>query len=106
MPKILIAQQNTLLLTQIGTIGRDVFERIQLPTQFKMIKALVYNPINNSVIMSEDALNIIVEYNMETQEYTVLVEDDLVNVTLIDIGIILMQNLNKYFYISVESFQN
>lgn len=87
-PKLLVAYQNTLLVTQMHAVGRDVFEEVRLPPQIKAINALVYNPINKSVIISDDISKKIVEYRMQSQEYQILVERDLMNVTCLEMGML------------------
>lgn len=69
-------------------VGRDVFEEVWLPLQIKAINALVYNPINKSVIISDDISKKIVEYRMQSQEYQILVERELMNVTCLEMGML------------------
>lgn len=86
LPKLLLAQQNKLLITRVNSIGRDTFDQIHFPPEIKAINALVYNPLNNSVIISDNISKNIVEYKMGSNDFTVLVDSDLIDATLIDFG--------------------
>ncbi len=97
--KLLLAQHDNLFVTRITAVGRDIFEHVALPPIIKSINALVYNPVNNSVIISDIVSKIIFEWKFETQVCNILVEKDVVNVTLMDIGMSLMLikiDLKKY----------
>lgn len=70
----------------MNTIGKDVFEQMHIPPEIKSINALVYNPINDTIIIYDEFSKNIVEYKIASDEFTILVEDDLINVTLIEFG--------------------
>lgn len=71
---------------RVNTIGKDVFEQIPLPSQVKNINALVYNPINGTIIISDGYARKIFEYSIKTMEFSVLRESGIVNVTSMDLG--------------------
>ncbi len=85
-PKLLLAQKDVLLAMRVNTIGKDVFEQIPLPSQIKNINALVYNPINGTLIISEGYSRKIMECSTKTMVCTVLIENGIVNVTSMDLG--------------------
>lgn len=84
-PKILSAQRNSLfIMPVVNTIGKNDFRLKALPSNVTDIKALVYNPINSTVILSGGGK--ILEYDLKSGKLTVLVEDGILNVVAIEIG--------------------
>ncbi len=76
-------------MSRINAIGRNVFERVDLPPQIKAISALVYNPINKSVIISDDISRKIFDYKMKSKENEILMQTNLVNVTCLEMGMLI-----------------
>jgi len=85
-PKLLLVHHNQLLITRVNTIGKDVFDQIYFPPEIKAINALVYNPINDSIIISDNVSKKIIEFKISSYDPTVLIDNDLMDVTLIDFG--------------------
>lgn len=87
-PTLLLAHKNKLLMMQLDTVGDDVFMENRLPAQITEISAVVGNPINLTLILSDSKLKQIVEFTPSIEQpsnYWVLVEGT-VNVTHISIG--------------------
>ncbi len=77
---------NTLFSMQIGKIGNNIFDEIPLAPEIKEISAMVYNPIHQTIIISDNQSKQIFEFHLKTNAVTLLVDKDIVNVTSIDIG--------------------
>lgn len=75
----------------VNTIGLNNFQLNTIPSNIKDIKAMVYYPINKTVIFAD--VRKILEYNLETRKIDVLVENGISDVTAMEIG---KFQLNKF----------
>lgn len=72
-------------MMRFNSIGRDIFEAISF-SELKSINALVYNPINNTIIISDSSHKKIYEYSINKKKLNVLIAHHLDNVRGMDIG--------------------
>lgn len=72
-------------MIRFNTIGKDIFEDFVIPN-VKAIGALVYNPINHSIILFDSASRKIIEFSLQLNSSNVLVDQDLNTVVGLDIG--------------------
>jgi len=85
LPKLVVAFKSTIKTMRFNSIGTEVFESITLP-QLKSITAIVYNPINNTIILSDTGAKKIFEYSFSKKRLTVLIDQHLDSVKGMDIG--------------------
>lgn len=93
VPKIFLAQNTTLLSTEVGAIGTKVFQEVPLPSRIRSIDALVYNPMSESIILYDGIRKKIFNFKHKSNELDLLVEKGLVNIVSMDIG----KNIKYHF---------
>lgn len=72
-------------MMRFNSIGREVFNTVTF-SQLKTITAVTYNPVNNSIILSDSPSKKIYEYNIKRNRLTVLIDQHLDMVKGMDIG--------------------
>ncbi|ODM90172.1 Low-density lipoprotein receptor-related protein 4 [Orchesella cincta] len=82
--KLVIAFKSTIKTMRFNSIGTEVFDSIVLP-KIKSVSAVVYNPINNTVILSDTGAKKIYEYSFKTKRLSVLIDQHLDSVKGMDI---------------------
>ncbi|CAL8127285.1 unnamed protein product [Orchesella dallaii] len=84
LPKLVVAFKSTLKTMRFNSIGTEIFDSITLP-QIKSISAVVYNPVNNTIIISDTGAKKIYEYSFTRKRLTVLIDQHLDSVKGMDI---------------------
>lgn len=84
--KLAVAFRGVLKTMRFNTIGKDVFEAIPMPN-VKSIEALVYNPVNHTMIFFDSASKKIYEYSFNRKRTSVLIDHHIDTIVGLDIGI-------------------
>ncbi|CAL8080455.1 unnamed protein product [Orchesella dallaii] len=82
--KLVVALKNTIMTMRFDSIGTQVFDSTTIPN-IGRIGCIIYNPVNNTLILSDTETRKIYEYNIRSKQLTVLVGNDVDNVTGMDI---------------------